>query len=78
MAVSFGQQGSFGQSVTIATKVADGLNTDNLYFYSYNRETNTFNRIPTANPRMDANGYVHFTTELAGAIIISDGALTRR
>ena len=77
MVVSLGQQGSFGQSVEIAAKLAPGLDTSNLVFYSYNAETNRYTRIATSY-WVDKNGYVHFTTTLAGDIIISDGNLVKK
>ena len=77
MVVSLGQQGSFGQSVEIAAKLAPGLDTSNLVFYSYNAETNRYTRIATSY-WVDRNGYVHFTTTLAGDIIISDGNLVKK
>ena len=78
MTVSLGQQGDFGQTVTIAARLNPELNTDNLAFYAYDRETNTYKQIREPNYRIDSNGYVHFQTALAGDIVISDGALSRR
>jgi hypothetical protein len=78
MTVSLGQQGSFGQNVRIAAQLAHNFNTSTLVFYSYDRVANTFVQIPAPNVFIDANGYVHFTTALAGDIIISQGALARR
>jgi hypothetical protein len=71
------QKGSFGQPVSMAAKIAKDMPTDNLTFYSYNAETNTFVQIQTQY-WVDANGYVHFTTELANDIIISDGPLAKK
>ncbi|MCL2069064.1 MAG: hypothetical protein FWH00_04110, partial [Oscillospiraceae bacterium] len=78
MTVSLGQQGIFGQTVTIVAKLAPGLNTANLMFYVYDSAANTFRRIQTPNYRIDANGYVHFDIALGGEIVISDAALARR
>ncbi|MCL2034446.1 MAG: hypothetical protein FWG94_06905 [Oscillospiraceae bacterium] len=78
MTVSLGQQGDFGQTVTIAARLNPELNTDNLTFYAYDRETNTYKQIREPNYRIDSNGYVHFQTTLAGDIVISDGVLSRR
>jgi hypothetical protein len=71
------QKGTFGQSVSMAAKVSEGMPTDNLTFYSYNADTNTFIPIQTQY-WVDTNGYVHFNTELANDIIISDGPLTKK
>jgi len=76
--VSLAQQGSFGQPVAIVAKTAPGQETGNLVFYAYDRAANTYKRIENPNYRTDKNGYTHLTTELAGDIIISDGALARK
>ena len=77
--ISFGQQGSFGQPVEIAAKVdLTGMDTENLYFYSYDKASNSYKRIEKPNYWIDKNGYLHFTTELAGDIIISNGPLQKK
>ena len=78
MTVSMGQQGSFGQTIRIAAKIVEGLNTDNLHFYAYDPVANKYTRIATPNYRIDANGFVHFDTSVGGNIVISDGPLVRR
>jgi uncharacterized protein YkwD len=78
MVASLGQQGSFGQSVKIAVKLDATLKKDNLKFYSYDKAANTYKQILTPNYTVDTNGYVHFTTELAGDIIICDGVLAKK
>jgi hypothetical protein len=78
MVVSLGQQGNFGQVARIAARLPANLNTQNLYFYAFNTTTNTYARIEAPNYRIDANGYVHFSTARAGEIIISNGPLARR
>ena len=78
MVVGLGQQGSFGQEVRVAARLVPNLNTENLYFYAYNSTANTFRPIPAPNYRVDANGFIHFTTSLGGDIIISEGSLSRR
>lgn len=78
-AISCAQQGSFGQPVEIAAKFdLTGMDTKNLRFYSYDKTTNTYREIPNTAYWIDSNGYLHFTTELAGDIIISDGVLERK
>lgn len=76
--VALEQQGDFGMLVEIAVKLNPEVEPTNLVFYSYNKATNTY--IQVANPRywVDKNNYVHFNTNLAGHIIISDGALLKR
>lgn len=71
--------GSFGQPVKIAAKVdLSGMDTTNLCFYSYDKASNAYKRIADPGYWMDKSGYLHFTTELAGDIVISAGALVRK
>lgn len=77
--VSLGQQGSFGFPVEIAAKVdLTGMDTKNLVFYSYDKATNAYRRIEKPAYWIDTNGYLHFYTELAGDIIISEGPLEKK
>ena len=77
--VHLDHSGSYGQAVEIAAKVdLTGMDTTNLVFYSYNRTANNYNRIDTPSYWVDKNGYLHFTTERAGDIIISEGLLEKR
>jgi len=77
--VHFDHSGAWGQSVRVAARVnlAD-MNIQNLVFYSYDRASNSYRRIANPAYRIDANGFLHFTTSMGGDIIISDGPLTRR
>ena len=77
--ISFGQQGSFGTEIKVAAKVdLAGMDTENLHFYHYDKATNAYKLIPTDTYRIDANGYLHFTTVLAGDIIITDSPLQKK
>ncbi|MCL2055949.1 MAG: Ig-like domain-containing protein [Oscillospiraceae bacterium] len=77
--ISLDQQGAWEKPVQVAAKLdLSGMDTGNLYFYSYDRATNTYRRITAPAYRIDANGYLRFTTGLAGNIVISDGALARK
>ncbi|MDL2233091.1 hypothetical protein LJC63_05865 [Ruminococcaceae bacterium OttesenSCG-928-L11] len=70
---------SWGQKVEIAAKVdLSGMDTDNLYIYSYDAKTNSYTRVSKEKYWIDKNGYLHFYTELAGDIIISDGELEKK
>lgn len=75
--VSFEQQGSLGARLEVAAKVdlAD-MDVTKLVLYSYDRASNTYRRIENPAYWVDKNGYLHFTTALAGDIIISEGPLT--
>lgn len=71
--------GSYGQVVEIAVKVdLTGMDTTKLYFYNYDKATNTYKIIEMPAYRIDANGYLHFNTEWGGDIIISEGKLEKR
>ena len=73
------QKEDWGQPVQIAAKVdLSGMDTNKLYFYSYNAKTNTYRRIVKPAYWIDANGYLRFTTEYAGDIIISEGSLVKK
>lgn len=73
------QQIDWGQPVRIAARVdLSGMDTKNLYFYSYDKATNSYRRIEKPAYWIDKNGYLHFTTEYAGDIIISEGPLKRK
>lgn len=72
------QNGTFGMPVGIAARMdLSGLDTKTLYFYSYNRETNKYYRINTKYS-IDANGFLRFTTTLAGSVIVTDKPLTAK
>lgn len=75
--ISCAQQGSFGASLKIAAKAKLPKNASNLIFYSYDLSTNKLTKM-NISYRVDKNGFVHFATELAGDIIISDGPLKRK
>ena len=77
--IHFDQIYGWGQAVQIAAKLdLSGMDTDNLVFYSYDIATNTYRRIQAPAYWVDANGYLRFTTELAGDIIVSEGALVKK
>ena len=76
--IGLGQKGAYGANIKMAVKVdLSKLNTSNLIFYAYNKETGKYARLAVAY-RIDANGYLHFTTPVGGAIIISDKPLARK
>ena len=77
--VSLGQKSNFEIQVKIAAKIdISKMDISKLVLYRYNKETNTYTRIQNANYWVDKNGYIHFTTELAGDIVISEGVLIRK
>ena len=78
-AVNLGQKGSYGMDVRIAVKVdLSKLNTENLNFFAYDRESNTYVKLTEPKYQIDANGYLHFDTSVGGDVIITDQALTAK
>ena len=76
--VSFAQNGTFGMPVEVAMRAdLSTQNAKSLYFYAYNREANKYYPIQTAY-HVDAHNFLHFTTTLAGDIIITDGPLANK
>ena len=70
---------AWGQTVRVAARVdLTGMNTQNLVFYSFNSETNTYRIIAAPDYRIDSNGFLRFNTDVGGSIIISDGQFVRR
>ena len=71
--VSLGQQGDFGGiEVRVVARVSPHLNINNMSFFSYNSATNTFRRFTPREVFLDSSGFLHFTTEYAGDIIITN------
>jgi hypothetical protein len=74
--IHLNQTGAWGQPVELAAKVdLAGMDITKLMIYSYDKATNTYRRIETPAYWLDKNGYLHFTTSLAGDIVISEGPL---
>jgi hypothetical protein len=77
--IHFDQPGKWERAISVAAKVdLTGMDTKRLYFYAYNPNTNSYKRLASPAYWLDANGYLHFTTEYAGEIIISEGPLIKR
>lgn len=75
--VHMDQKGSWDIPVRLAVRLdLSDMDANNLYFYSYDSQYNKYRRIRTEY-RIDKNGYLHFATELAGDIIVSDGPLAK-
>lgn len=73
------QAGPFGQPVEVAVKLdLDGMDLENLVLYSYDPKTNTYQEITQPGCWADKNGYLHFTTSLAGSLVVSNGPLARK
>ncbi len=77
--INLEQQGSFGQTVEIAAKLdLAKMETKNLVFYSYNKTTGKAKPITKPNYRIDTTKYLHFSTQLAGDIVVSEGELVSK
>ena len=71
--------GGFGQAVEVAALVdLAGMDTAKLVLYSYDKASNSYKQIENSNALVDKNGYLHFTTGLAGDIVISEGSIEKR
>lgn len=70
------QKGDLGFNMNVAVKVdLSKLNKDNLIFYAYNAETNTYKQLKDNEYFIDSNGFLHFTTNIGGDIVITDSPL---
>ena len=75
--ISLKQKTTFGVKTEIAAKVdLSELDTTKLYFYAYNAATNSYKKINTTG-KVDKNGFLHFATTKAGAIVITDTPITK-
>jgi len=77
--IHFDQQADWEQPVGVAARVdLAGMDDKKLYFYSYDKKTNTYRRIEKPAYWIDKNGYLHFDTPYAGDIIISENPLEKK
>ncbi len=79
MVITFSQDEDFGMTVKTAVKnQLATTNMSNIYFYSYNRDNNTYDQITDTNHYMDSSNYLHFDSSVGGTIIISTNPLTSK
>ena len=65
--------------VRITVKVdLSKLNTENLNFFAYDKESNTYVKLTEPKYQIDANGYLHFDTSVGGDVIITDQGTDRK
>jgi hypothetical protein len=75
--LNLGQSGDFGTKVEVATLMnLSGMDTKHLRFYSYNSARNTYAPLAAPSYWIDNAGYLHFSTTVGGAIVVSEGPLT--
>ncbi|MDR0944489.1 MAG: hypothetical protein LBM41_08180 [Ruminococcus sp.] len=67
------QTGDLKGRIEVDVKL-DIEDTENLSFYSFNPETNKYSAIFTWR-KIDKNGYIHFSTDTGGYILVTDGYL---
>jgi hypothetical protein len=78
-AIHFDQDGKWEKPVKIAAKIdLAGIDTTKMVFYYYDPKKNSFRKLEAPAYWIDANGYLRFTTEYAGEIVISEDALVKR
>ena len=69
------QKESFGLPVKFAVALdLTGMQTDNLAFYTYSAATNKYRALPGIAYVIDQNGFLHFTTDVADTILVTDRA----
>lgn len=70
-------QKDYKMNVVIVANVGMKMNDRNLVFYSYNPDRNSVTPVNMEDVRIDANGFLYFTTTTGGYIVVSDGLLTK-
>ena len=73
--INLSQKENFGLIANICVKVPDGAKAEELHFYSYNYERNSYKIIQEPKAWIDQNHYLHFDTPYAADIVITDGEL---
>ena len=77
--IRFSQQGSFGAVMHVAARVTlTGMDTAALRFYTYNQSTNQYTPIQNPNYSVDSAGYLHFYTNTADDVVITDREFVRK
>ncbi len=75
-AINFDQPGQWENPVKVSAKIdLTGWDTKRLVFYYYDPKLNRYTRITDPAYWIDFNGFLHFATQYAGEIIISEGEL---
>ena len=70
------QNGTYGAKVEVAAAAdLSGFNTNNLYFYQYDRQTGRYSRMTGTEHFIDTEKFLHFKTNKGGDIIVTDKPL---
>ncbi|MEG0898145.1 MAG: hypothetical protein RSF40_00350, partial [Oscillospiraceae bacterium] len=77
--ISMEQVGKLGFNLHMAVKAdLSKLNKDKLIFNVYDKTTNRYTVLKNVKYTIDANGYIHFATNIGGDIVITDQPLTKK
>ncbi len=77
-AVHFDQPGMWEQPVRVAARVdLTDMDASSLFLYGYDREANKYKLLASQVYKFDEKGYIHFITEFAGDVIVSEGPLLK-
>lgn len=78
-AVTLSQNGKFGAEVEVAAKITTtSMDKNNIKFYTYDRDKNSYKEIDVGSYRFDSDGMIHFTTSVGGDILISSGEIKKK
>ena len=74
--VQLSHQGDFGMQVAVAAKVdLSGTDTGAQKLYAYNRDTGAYFLLENQSCTVDTEGYLYFSTDQGGSIVITDKLL---
>lgn len=74
--IQFQHTDIFKMDIQAAVKMdLSDMDTANLYFYKFDEVKKTFTLLENTHYYVDKNGYLHFTTNTGGTIIVSDESL---
>jgi hypothetical protein len=73
--INLSQKDNFGLTANICVKVPEGIKAEDLHFYSYRYERNSYRVIQDPKAWIDQNHYLHFDTPYAADIVITAGDL---
>jgi len=74
--VSLGYQGDFARPIEVAAKLdLSGLDVENLFFYAYHPESNTYREIERPQHWVDSRGFLHFYTSWGGDLLVTNTRL---
>lgn len=67
------QQGAFGMTVSVAAKAdLSGMNRQSINLYSFNGDAGTFSPLKDQSYTVDGGGYIHFSADHGGWVVVTD------